>query len=105
MKEEMQDRIKKWLDTLNENERCQAEILDSYFTFRRNLPDADPVLGRAIEDHKTTVEIIDDLEPMMDMSKSVVTAWLRSHDYHITTIGDGSPKWAIWRFIDTTLVT
>lgn len=93
------ERIKKWLESLTDDERSQSEVLDAYFTFRRNLPDEDKELGKAAEDHKTTDEIIDDLMPMMEIRKNVVVGWLRNHDYHITTIADGTVKWAIWRFV------
>lgn len=99
MNDKMAERISKWLDQLDEEEKCQAELLDSYFTFRRNLPEEDKGLGRAVEEPKTTEDIIDDLVPMMNMSKDVVVGWLRAHDYHITTVADGTPKWAIWRYI------
>ena len=100
--DKMKERINKWLETLNEEERCQTEALDAYFTFRTNLPAEDEALGKAFEDHKTTEEIIDDLVPMMDVNKTVVVGYLRAHDYHMTTIADGTVKWAIWRFpVDT----
>jgi hypothetical protein len=35
----------------------------------------------------------------------VVVGWMRAHDYHITTAQDGSPRWAIWRFMDVTSLT
>lgn len=109
MKEEMSDkmreRIAKWLDSLKEDEKVQAELLDAYFTFRRNLPEEDPGLGRAVEDFKTSDEIIDDLTPMMYVNKNVVAGWMTAHDYHITTVADGSPRWAIWRFMEVPEMT
>ena len=39
------------------------------------------------------------MTPMMYVAKEVVVGWLRAHDYHITTAADGSPRWAIWRYI------
>ena len=43
---EMDDRInklvKKWLESLEETKRAQAEVLDAYFLFRRPLPEDDP---------------------------------------------------------------
>lgn len=105
MSDKMKERIGKWLDSLKEDEKVQAELLDAYFTFRRNLPEEDPGLGRAVEDFKTSDEIIDDLMPMMYVSKNVVAGWLAAHDYHITTVADGSPRWAIWRFMESPAVT
>lgn len=95
----MKERINKWLESLNERERSQVEVLDAYFTFRRNMPEKDNELGKAVEDHKSTDEIIDDLASMMLVEQGVVVSWMRNHDYHITTIGDGTVKWAIWRFV------
>lgn len=99
MKDKMAERIGKWLDQLDEEEKSQAELLDSYFTFRRNLPEDDSALGKTIEEHKTSDEIIDDLMPMMYVKKELVVGWMRAHDYHITTVADGTPKWAIWRYL------
>ena len=100
MKQELEDSVKKWLEQLDEGERSQVEVLDAYFTFRRNLPGEEPGMGRPIEEPKTTEDIIDDLQPMMSLSKTLVVAYMRSHGYGMTTIGDGSVKWAIWRFVD-----
>lgn len=105
MSDKIRERVEKWLESLDETEKAQAELLDSYFTFRRNLPEEDKDLGRAVEEPKTTEDIIDDLMPMMNMSKDVVVGWLISHDYHITTVADGSPRWAIWRYVDTSVLT
>ena len=105
MSDKIRERVEKWLSQLDETEQAQAELLDSYFTFRRNLPEEDKGLGRAVEELKTTEDIIDDLMPMMNMSKDVVVGWLISHDYHITTVADGSPRWAIWRYVDVTVLT
>ena len=65
----MKERIAKWLESLDEEEKCQAELLDAYFTFRTNMPGDDPGFGKAVEEPKTTQEIIDDLVPMMFMDK------------------------------------
>ena len=102
LSDQMKERISKWLESLDEEEKFQAEVLEGYFTFRRNLPEEDPGFGKPVEEFKTTDEIIDDLMPMMYVSKGVVTGWLRCHDYHVTTIADGTLKWAIWRFMDVT---
>ena len=105
LSDKMKERIQKWLDGLDEEERCQAELLDAYFMFRRNLPSAEQGLGKAMEEHKTTDEIIDDLQPMMPLSQKVVVGYMRSHDYSMTTVADGSVKWAIWRFMDIAALT
>lgn len=103
--DKMKERIMKWLESLDDEEKSQVEVLDAYFTFRTNLPREDPAMGRPIEEPKTTDEIIDDLSQMMPMSQKVVVGYMRSHDYGMKTVGDGSVKWAIWRFIDLTCLT
>ena len=105
LSEQMKERIQKWLEQLDEQEQYQAELLDSYFYSRRNLPEEVPGLGKAVEDYKTTDEIIDDLLPMMYVKKDVVTGWMRAHDYHFTTAADGTPRWAVWRFMSMDALT
>ena len=97
---EMNERIANWLDSLSDAERLQVEVLDAYFTFRRNLPGEEPGLGIPMSEPKTTEDILDDLHPMTDLSKAVVVGYMRVHDYGMTTLRDGSVRWAIWRFVD-----
>lgn len=103
MSDKMKERIAKWLESLDEEERCQAELLDSYFLYRTNMPGKDRGFGKASEEPKTTDEIIDDLMPMMYVSKTVVAGYMRAHDYGFTTVADGTPRWAIWRYMDVTV--
>ena len=105
MSDKMKERIAKWLESLDEEEKCQADVLDAYFTFRTNMPGDDPGFGKAIEEPKTTEEIVDDLSPMMPMNKDIVVSYMRNHEYGFTTVGDGSVRWAIWRFVDVTVLT
>ena len=106
---EMKDRIKKlvdkWLASLDETERAQAELLDAYFTFRCNLPDEDPGFGKAIAEPKTTQDIMDELQPMMSLSESVVVDYMRVHAFGFTTLPDGSVCWAVWRFVGVDAMT
>lgn len=105
MSDKMKERIAKWLESLDEEEKCQAELLDAYFMFRTNMPSEDPGFGKAVEEPKTTAEIIDDLTPMMFMDKTIVSAYMRTHEYGFTTLADGTVRWAIWRFVDVTVLT
>ena len=105
MSDKMKERVNKWLEQLDEEERAQADVLDAYFTFRTNMPGDDPGFGKAIEEPKTTEEIVDDLSPMMPMNKDIVVSYMRNHEYGFTTVGDGSVRWAIWRFLDVTVLT
>jgi len=105
MSDKMKERVKKWLESLDEQEHCQVEVLDAYFTFRTNMPGEDPGFGKASEEPKTTEDIMDDLTPMMTMSKDVVAGYMRSHEYGFTTLPDGTVRWAIWRYMDVTVLT
>ena len=105
MSDKMKERVKKWLESLDEAERAQAEVLDAYFTFRTNMPGDDPGFGKAIEEPKTTEEIMDDLQPMMSLDMDIVASYMRNHEYGFTTVGDGSVRWPIWRFMDVSVQT
>ena len=105
MSDKMKERIAKWLESLDEEEKNQVEVLDAYFTFRTNMPGDDPGFGKAVEEPKTTEEIMDDLVPMMFMDKTIVSAYMRTHEYGFTTLADGTVRWAIWRFVDVTVLT
>ena len=96
---------REWIASLSDEEKEQVDLLDAYFTFRANLPNEDPGMGTPISEPKTTEEIIDDLTPMMYVGKNVVAGWMAAHDYHITTVADGSPRWAIWRFMEVPAMT
>jgi hypothetical protein len=86
------DAIKKWLEGLNEEERNQVELLDSYFTFRQNLPGE-----YLIEDDKTTSDIQDELSEMMSLDQNIIFTYMRKHNFGLKTQKDGTVKWAIWR--------
>ena len=68
------------------------QLLDSYFMFRRNLPEAG-----FIQENKTTLQIMDELTPMMMLSTDDVVQYMMEHDYYTTTEQDGTVVWAIWR--------
>ena len=69
-----------------------AKLLDSYFTFRDNLP-----REGYIQENKTTQQIQDELEPMYTVTTGEIVRWMLDHEYHTTTEQDGSVSWAIWR--------
>ena len=68
------------------------QLLDSYFLFRRPLPEEG-----FIQENKTTLQIMDELLPMMALSTDTVVGYMLEHDYSTTTEQDGSVYWAIWR--------
>lgn len=78
-----------------------TELLDAYFTHRRNLPGE--FAGRPLmEEPKSTYDIIDDLTPMANLyeAKDAVVSYMTTHGYGFTTLADGSVKWAIWRIVE-----
>lgn len=74
------------------NEQFAQQLLDSYFMFRENLPKEG-----YIQENKTTLQIMDDLTPMMMLPTDDVVQYMLEHDYSTTTEQDGTVTWAIWR--------
>lgn len=74
------------------NEQFAQQLLDSYFLFRRPLPEEG-----FIQENKTTIQIMDDLSTMMTISAEAVVGYMLDHDYSPTTEQDGTVSWAIWR--------
>ena len=68
------------------------QLLDSYFMFRENLPKEG-----YIQENKTTLQIMDELTPMMVLPTEDVVQYMMEHDYSTTTEQDGTVVWAIWR--------
>ena len=68
------------------------QLLDSYFMFRENLPKEG-----YIQENKTTLQIVDELTPMMMMPTESVVGYMLEHEYSTTTEDDGTVVWAIWR--------
>jgi len=92
---ETDDAVRKWLNSLEERERNMAELLDSYFTFRSSLPGTDGLKMTA--DPKTTEDIRDDLQDMMNVPADFIFTYMRKHGFGFTTGQDGSVRWAVWR--------
>ena len=68
------------------------QLLDSYFMFRENLPKEG-----YIQENKTTLQIMDELTPMMMLPTESVVGYMLEHEYSTTTEDDGTVVWAIWR--------
>ena len=75
-----------------QQEQFAQQLLDSYFLFRRPLPE-----DGYIQENKTTLQIMDELLPMMAVSTETVVGYMTDHDYNTTTEQDGTVSWAIWR--------
>lgn len=74
------------------NEQFAQQLLDSYFLFRSNLPKTG-----YIAENKTTLQITDELMPMMAISTDTVVGYMLDHDYSTTTEQNGTVAWAVWR--------
>lgn len=68
------------------------QLLDSYFTFRKNLPEQG-----YIQENKTSQQIQDELEPMYSVTTGEIVDYMLEHDYSTTTEQDGTVAWAVWR--------
>ena len=68
-------------------------LLDCYFLNResRNLYDG------SIQENKTTVQIKDELAPMLDVSEEDIVDYMLEHGYGLTMEEDGTVVWEIWR--------
>ena len=78
----------------NRKEEVKRQILDAFFTFRRNLPE-----DGYIQQNRTTEEIWDDLRNMYNFTYEEIADYLIDHNYSPVTEQDGSVKWAVWRLI------
>ena len=76
------------------NEQFAQQLLDSYLLFRSPLPQTG-----YIEENKTTLQIMDELMPMLALSSDTIVGYMLEHGYSTTTEGDGTVVWAIWRQI------
>lgn len=75
--------------------RFVRQLLNSYFQFRENLP-----RNGYIQENKTTLQIMDELAPMMLVPTEDVVGYMLEHEYSTTTEQDGSVAWAIWRQVE-----
>jgi len=79
-------------ETDNREKQLTMNLLDSYFMFRQNLP------GEGyIQENKTTLQVQDELEPMMHVGGLDIVEYMDDHGYSFTTEQDGTVVWAIWR--------
>ena len=79
-------------ETSNREKQLQQKLLNSYFQFRSPLPK-----DGSVEEHKTTLQIQDELEPMMHVDGLDIVEYMDSHDYGFITEQDGTVSWAVWR--------
>lgn len=84
--------------TMEENKELKKEmiekVLNAYFQFRSNEPEFGG--KKLVEDNKSTLDIIDDLTPMMTLGEEDVVEYLHRNGFQITSLEDGNVKWQIW---------
>lgn len=72
----------------------EKTVLDSYFSTR------EPVYNQLvfpIEERKTTLQIQDDLNPVLCISDTVIVEYMISHDFQLVPEEDGSLVWQMYR--------
>lgn len=69
-------------------------VLDSYFSTRQTVYDQNMSL---IEERKTTLQVMDDLSPILTIEDSVIVDYMLWAGYMLIQDDDGSPVWQIWR--------
>ncbi|MCD8296851.1 MAG: hypothetical protein LUC88_04690 [Prevotella sp.] len=91
-------------DSLELEDKLMTEAIETWLQCRSNLPTKSQVTMQPLmPEHKTTQEIIDDLQPMMPIDAMTVARVMKQHEYSMMTERDGSVKWAIWRDFDFTV--
>lgn len=71
------------------------ELLEVYISSRSSMP-ADGYVPA----FRTTVQIQDELEPMIHVGGIEIVEFMYEHGYRPTADEDGSPIWAIWRRVE-----
>ena len=82
------------MEERNRRNEIKREILDAFFKFRNPLPG-----DGAVSQHRSTVELQDDLNNMYPFSQEEIAEYMIDHGYSPLSEADGSVKWAIWRII------
>lgn len=72
----------------------EKAVLDSYFSTRQTVYDQNMSL---IEERKTTLQVMDDLSPILTIEDSVIVDYMLQAGYMLIQEDDGSPVWQIWR--------
>ena len=72
----------------------EKAVLDSYFSTRQTGYDQNMSL---IEERKTTLQVMDDLSPILTIEDSVIVDYMLWAGYMLIQEDDGSPVWQMWR--------
>ena len=85
----------------DEQKAAAAEmLLEAYFATRVHKK---PESGSFIEETKSSSEIRDDLSDMFYLSTDDVSTYMIMKGFRIVTVEDGTPRWLMFRKIDTNL--
>lgn len=90
-----------WLNDkgTSEDTRCVATVMEAWATTRENLPGQNGGGEELKEFPESTTEIASDIQDMCDADLQTINRWMRMHGFGMTTMDDGTIKWAIWRDI------
>lgn len=93
--EAWQERIGR--EDVSDIERAKFQIMDEYMHSRENLPGQSAAGAELKEFPQSTAEIQDDMRPMAEIAADDIILYMTMHGFHLTTLDDGTVKWAIWR--------
>lgn len=74
----------------------ERAVLDSYFSTRMAVYDQNLSL---VEERKTTLQVMDDLLPILAIEDSVIVDYMLWAGYLLVQDEDGSPIWQLWRML------
>ena len=81
---------------------CTDTILTAYAKEHPSRLDIDANINDWVFMPKTTIEIITELQPVMNLDHFDVIVWLRANDYPLVPGSSGQLQWSMWerRYID-----
>ena len=89
--------MQEWRNAADEFVKLEIDVLDAYFRSRSPLPKKSVSGVDYMPDDKSTMDIVDDLNDMVEVEPAVVLRYMQLNGYDLTTDVDGKVKWNIWR--------
>lgn len=74
--------------------KTEQAVLDAYFSTRQPLGS---MTMEMVEEHKTTLQIQDDLLPTLKIEDVVIVDYMLHHEYMLMQDDDGTPIWQMFR--------
>lgn len=89
--------MQEWRNAADEFVKLEIDVLDAYFRSRSPLPKKSVSGVDYMPDDKSTMDIVDDLNDMVEVEPAVVLRYMQLQGYDLTTDEAGKVKWNIWR--------